>query len=193
MALEDSRPSLWDNHIVADALKYASSTTRLPAILKISPYLQGDELVRLLLEEWSGCDDVRPYRAEALEIFRAAARANGGPIRSEDCSMPKGSLTIYRAACRAEAFFASGRRKPRSRLGISWTTDRDRAVWFVGDRVHRAYRRRLGTDLGRPVLLTAEIDAGDILGIFDDRLEREVVVDPAKLRRLSIETLPVPD
>lgn len=71
--------------------------------------------------------------------------------------------------------------------GLSWTTDRDKAIWF-GNRFN------FGT--GQPpfdkecCLVAGQIAKEDIYAVFLDRGESEIVCDPKKVKRKTKEFLP---
>ena len=67
----------------------------------------------------------------------------------------------------------------RGAKGISWTTDREKAVWF-------ANRFAMLDHLGEPKLLTGVARKEDVLGHFLGRGESEVVIDPAKVKKQNV-------
>lgn len=67
-------------------------------------------------------------------------------------------------------------------MGLSWTTDRAKAEWF-------ARRFAALTHLGQPRLMEGKAKKQDVLAYFNGRKEKEVVIDPAKIR--SVKTHPV--
>jgi len=78
-------------------------------------------------------------------------------------------LTIYRG-CR------SGRK-----IGWSWTLDRRKAEWFA--------RRFEEYVEGSPIVLIGEVDKNDVIAYFADRKEKEIVVDPKKVKVVGRETI----
>jgi hypothetical protein len=65
-------------------------------------------------------------------------------------------------------------RYARHRLGVSWSLDVERALFFS---------KRSG---GGPVY-AAEVDSEDVLAYFTTRNEAEVIVDPGTLRKVRRE------
>lgn len=71
--------------------------------------------------------------------------------------------------------------------GLSWTIDRDKAIWFGN---------RFNFGLGRPpfgkecCLVSGHIAHEDIYAVFIDRGESEVVCDPKKVKGKKKEILP---
>jgi hypothetical protein len=60
--------------------------------------------------------------------------------------------------------------------GLSWTTDREKAVWF-------AERFACLEELGRPRLVSGHAVKKDVLAYFTRREEAEIVIDPTKVKR----------
>ena len=65
----------------------------------------------------------------------------------------------------------------RAVKGLSWSTDRDKAVWFS-----RRYR-------GPSILASGMVDKSDVLAHFLDRNESEIVVFPEDVLELTTERL----
>lgn len=65
--------------------------------------------------------------------------------------------------------------------GLSWTRDKERAVWFA---------HRLSTKKQVPTVLSAEVSKRDILAYINARGEEEVVVMPRKLRAVTEDRRP---
>lgn len=80
-------------------------------------------------------------------------------------------LTVYRGCVRREL------RGARSRMGISWTLDAEKARWFST----RFIRNR-----AHGVVAQATINKHDIFFYDNGRAEQEVVLDPSKLRDVKI-------
>jgi len=66
--------------------------------------------------------------------------------------------------------------------GLSWSLSRRKAVWF-------ARRFSVLTHLGQPRLMTGTIKKKDVLAYFNGRKEKEIVVDPAAVRSLKMESV----
>jgi hypothetical protein len=76
-------------------------------------------------------------------------------------------LTVYR-----------GFKIKKSERGLSWTTDRDTAVWFA---------RRFRASHQSSFVAQANVAKKDVLAYFDGRNEKEVVVLPTSLKNLLSE------
>jgi len=112
----------------------------------------------------------RPFLLKALRDLRARrlVALDGDAARERWAALPK-RVTIQRGTVAAE----------RHSVGISWTLDRDRAVWF-------ATNRGSGSP---PVLVTAEIARADVGALIFARNESEVLVHPRAIRRPVLERL----
>lgn len=66
--------------------------------------------------------------------------------------------------------------------GLSWTTDREKAVWF-------AERFACLEHLGKPRLASGHVVKKDVLAYFTRREESEIVIDPTKVKRQTIVTI----
>jgi len=65
----------------------------------------------------------------------------------------------------------------RRRQSLSWTTDKDKAIWFANRFAV------LKDELGPPCLLSGVANKADILGFFTRRNESDAVIDPAKVKQ----------
>lgn len=81
------------------------------------------------------------------------------------CSLPE-QVLIWRGVNHQDAV-----------LSLSWTLDREKAVWFA---------RRFADD-GDPILLAqGRISRSDVLAYFSDRKEAEIVVLPENVREITV-------
>src|SRR6266851_4461812 len=94
---------------------------------------------------------------EIVRMFRGAGFVSDDP----ELTAPTEIMEVYRGA------------EPRRRRGLSWTRDLERAKWF-------AQRWNI---LGRPgQVYAAGVSTRNVLGMFTQRGESEVVVSPTGLR-----------
>jgi hypothetical protein len=84
-------------------------------------------------------------------------------------SLPE-TVTIYRGI----------HRPPNRHIGISWTTDRQKAEWFA---------HRFASGEKKPVLLTGRVRKRKIIACFTDRNESEVLALPKHIRGRKEEEL----
>ena len=66
--------------------------------------------------------------------------------------------------------------------GISWTLDYNKAEWFA--------RRFLAGGTGYGVVAEAICNPKDVIAYFESRGEKEIVIDPSKVRILRSQALP---
>ncbi len=157
------------------ALLVIPRAERLPMIAawNRAGHISRDQLRALLAEWWSDTEHPSAYGVGAVvSLFRAAGFVTDTP----GTEPPAGPLTIYRGI--SSLWGERGERT--TRRGVSWTEDREQAVWFA---------RRFSFN-GPGTLLTAEVSPEHVLGIFHGRGEVEVVVDPRRVRRVRSEPVP---
>jgi hypothetical protein len=119
-------------------------------------------LNQALAKHWSRVEFPSQFgKRKLVRLFRAA----GFVTDTEGTEPPTAPLVVYRGC---------GDRFVR---GLSWTTDLDSARWFAA---------RFAAAVGA-CLCVAEIPPEHVLGLFHWRREAEVIVDPARLRRLRVE------
>jgi hypothetical protein len=122
-------------------------------------------------EWWSDCDATWRWRADLLRYLRRHHAAEPGPSYLQDNNrgffdgLPD-LVEVYRGCSRWRA------------RGISWTTKRDVADGFACG--HR------GIPVPDPVIAQATIPKGAIFGAYIHRAEGELVLDPRRLRQLSL-------
>ena len=151
---------------------------RMPKLdeLVLTHRISRGELRELLIETWMDTELPHQFRRIPLRLFNLAGFITDAQAEWEakvkfvtqvSDVMPV-SLTLYRGDSR----------RPR-RTSISWTTDRQKAIWFA--------RRWKGVT--KPGLLwTAELhDVTKVLGYFEGRGEHEVVVSPVNLHDIRSE------
>lgn len=110
---------------------------------------------------WLDSENIWQHRASWFEIWSGLSSPRLTMNEEEAAhyaSLPE-TITIHRGI--------RGRRL--SRRGLSWTLDRERAVWFA---------RRFTKKENQPVVLSAEVKKANILALFDGRNESEIVILP---------------
>jgi hypothetical protein len=128
------------------------------------------KLAELVVTAWTDCE--WPYAARDNWLMLFLRHVRGSHVQFE--AAKKTPKTLYRGVNRGE-----GRR-----LGMSWTTDRDKAIWFA--------KRNAAFFDRRPVLYTVNPFKEDILAAYDDRGEDEFILDPRSLhmnRQLKISNI----
>ena len=147
-----------------EILSYCDSFTRLPTILDLAFEMPFQEWLRLLGEEWTGCDNISHHIDSLSEHFSFCEY----PIRElMDADEQRvynnlpDVLTIYRGC------YANNKR------GICWSMDRDVAEKFP---FHLRYRQP-----GQPLLVKARVRKSDIIAVKLGRNEAEIIAYNAKI------------
>jgi hypothetical protein len=154
---------------IQEALYWADSYER-PRAMYHAMINEANHRARLalFLEHWSTCDAPWDWRSHLARELRytlmhvSLAEGLSEEAREWFDALPA-QINIYRGCQR-------GRER-----GLSWTTDIDVALKF-------SQGRRCTNSL--PTLMTATFPKQHVFGVFLDRNESEVVVDPRRLRRL---------
>ena len=79
-------------------------------------------------------------------------------------------LTIYR-----------GSQSKRIR-GWSWTLDQKKAHWFAN--------RWARLNFGKPHIATGKVKKSDVIAYFSRRKEKEIIIDPSKVKIVQIGKVP---
>lgn len=152
----------WESYIWLHERPY-----RLNALTKVMEHLSDQRYWELVGKFWTDSENIfqnfkiwrslwssrRPLRQLAMD---AEEQAIFGGLAE--------TVTIYR-----------GYQYNASMRGMSWTVDRDRAIWFA-----RRFARRAA-----PKLATVTVARSKILAYFDGRNESEVVVLPRDLKQVT--------
>lgn len=77
-------------------------------------------------------------------------------------------ITIYRGV------------KENDYKGLSWTTDKNTAIWFA---------KRFSYDVDKCYVFTGQLKKNDIIAFFDSRNESEIVCDYRKIRDIQCEEI----
>lgn len=160
-ALEDARSEgNWSGYISMHERPY-----RLQALLDISENydLTDEEYWELVAHFWIDSENIHQNASQWRELWMGRDEPHLA-MDSDDLAflltLPD-VVTIYR-----------GFRDVEHQNGMSWTLDRDKAIWFAN-----RYRR----DDRDAYLATAKVRRHDILAYFSGRNEQEIVVYPEKL------------
>jgi hypothetical protein len=128
-----------------------------------------------LHEVWSGCDDTWSQRDQLLELmrdYRDSLDCQPCDFLGEDCdkafytSLPD-KIAIYRGCDMDRA------------MGVAWSTDKAVALGFA--RGHRGLR------VPDPILVSATVRKDRIYGAYQNRQEREILVDPRDLKSVRLQ------
>lgn len=157
---------------VRDASKLLSmydSETCLGVMLDLLDDAPSKVFWPVFLKLWSGCDNTWDYRDAALHQLRQHA-----PMQLE--ALDKRSQRFHQSL-EDEVVLWRGCSGDRI-LGLSWTMDAAVATRFAQG--HR------GITVPDSVIVSARYPKAEILSVFTDRKEAEIIVDPRKLRDLTL-------
>jgi hypothetical protein len=150
---------------------------RLSGFLQIEPLLSDRDYWPMLRDVWLHSEIMLPHKDIWLRLL-LSERKNRELLMTEADNLKFAAmgdqLTIYRG-------FAS----ERSKDGISWTLNLERAKWFslyAGDP-----RRRFMGSWGRlPRVVSGACLKSNVLAFFSQREEEEVVIDPRSVRNKTV-------
>ena len=169
-----TRQRLLDESIEAgqwgNALSLYEHQFMLEGFLELADNFDDATFWKLFSYTWANQEQVWTNRKVFLTLFQAE-RPGREALMDEDehealRNLPD-EFPVYRGF--------QGRREK----GISWTTDRDKAVWF-------ANRFAMLDHLGEPKLLTGVARKENVLAHFLGRGESEIVIDPAKVNKKNV-------
>jgi hypothetical protein len=156
-----------------DAIEQCSmdenSKRRLLAILPLIEDAPPKIFWAILLRTWPSCDDTWMLKTRLLRAMKKA-----GPVMPELLSEHE---RRFFEGLPAQVPVFRGCSRPRVR-GISWTMERTIAEGFAHG--HRGIR------VPDPVVASALIPKDAIFFATDDRNEKEIVLNPRRLRRLRL-------
>jgi hypothetical protein len=148
---------------------YTGSENRLSSVLSLIEFARPEIFWPALMETWPGCDatwDARTRLLQALHAMEPALPFFSQAQREFFDALPA-HVQVFRGCSRL-----------RDR-GVAWTTDRTVAEGFA--KGHRILR------VSEPVVASAIIPKENIFFVTNDRNEKEVVLNPRRLRHLMIE------
>jgi hypothetical protein len=163
-----------DRAVMLDAIESScfaeSSEARLGRLLSLVPPEISSELFWLaLMAIWHRCDDTWAYRSRLLSEMRSAgvpAYEYFSPEQRTFFDSLPDTVQVYRGCYHTRV------------RGVSWTLDREIAKKFTC--------WRLGP-LPDAAIASAIIPKPHIFFVTDDRKEKEVVLEPRRLRKLVVE------
>jgi hypothetical protein len=145
----------WGSFVVLHERPY-----RLDALLRIVEHLSDTEYWQLVGQFWTDSENIRQNFKEWRALWSSQRPGREQAMDDEEqaflAQLPE-TVTIYR-----------GYQYAASRRGMSWTLDRDRAVWFA--------RRFADHRKMQPKLATASVKRSNICAYFAGRGESEVIV-----------------
>ena len=162
---------------------------RLDAFLFICRDIPAKEYWTLLREIWIDTEGPGVNQDIWLELFnrpypKRRKMMTGKERRTLANEGRSGELNIYRGYVDGldseDSEYIEEDRDRES--GISWTLDYNKAEWFA--------RRFLSGGTGHGVVAEAICKPKDVIAYFESRGEKEIVVDPSKIRILRSQELP---
>lgn len=127
-------------------------------------FLSEKDYAEYLVNAWTSEEnpnmDSNVSRKEAIKMFKSCKKEylmSNEEKRYFD-SLPE-QITVYR-----------GVGKNRIPLGLSWTDNKEVAIWF-------ANRWKSENDKSAPKILTATVDKKNVIAYFDSRGEKELLLD----------------
>jgi len=146
---------------------------RIGAFMELRDEMYDRNYWPLLREVWTDSENIYQHAMDWWECLSSDRRKRRLFTSCEDRailrSMPN-ELRIYRGTSQEETL--------GTYLGFSWTTDRDKALWFA---------RRFNREGVAPTLASGYIKKCDALGYVNARGEKEVVALPRDITGLEWE------
>jgi hypothetical protein len=157
---------------IAYIFRFFSSEKRAAEMLRLVSDTAPETSLKIFLAVWPSCDLVSAADNASLHqlLAKASSQVSTAAYFSDANrafweTLPS-SNTVFRGCSRCRVD------------GFSWTTDKEVAKGFA--RGHRAIV------VGDPVLVTANVKKDDVLAVFTDRRECEVIcVRPPKIVRIE--------
>jgi hypothetical protein len=126
--------------------------------------LAADYWAKLIGEVWVDSENIHQHQGSWINLWMALNEPRLA-MDAEDAAVFKQlpeRFTVYRG-------ISNPRFNPD---GLSWTTDKDRALWFAN--------RKIKPKQHKPTLITGMVEKREVLACFNGRGENEIVV-PAEL------------
>jgi hypothetical protein len=157
-----------DYREASDYLYRCDSFGRLPKLLELHHQMQPDEWLRVVGEQWSGCDNIGTHRLALRRLLPAS-----GPV--PEMMTDEEQAAYFALPDRLTVFRGCGE---INMLGACWSLDREVAARFP---TLNRYRQ------AAPLLVTATVRRDRVLALKLDRDEAEIITFQA--RRTAIEPL----
>lgn len=176
------RKQLLESKRYADYIYTAASRDRLAAFLVVEAMLSDGDYWSLLREVYLDAELVMADQDVWLRLLRSSRAARGNLMKDDEhasLAQLADVITIYRGCGSSEGV-----------PGMSWTLDRDRAIWFAhyscGSRRRYNFPLFAGT---APRLVTGRLTKNDLLAYFCERQESEIVASPEAVEITAVTTL----
>lgn len=144
--------------------------------LNNSENLKVTEFWPLVRVTWMDSENIRQWHDEWVELWTESRRYSTSVMQRSDQKRFRAlseNITVWR-----------GVNHPDGANGLSWTVDRDKAVWF-------ARRFKSGKKNAGPHLAKGIVSKKVVLAYFNGRNESEIVVLPENVKHFSMEHIPI--
>lgn len=134
----------------------------IPFLMRLQPYISKDDYSKLLAQVWTGTEF--PHQNGVPFMIESFQNANILKLMNDD------ELKVYQELPELITIYRGLQTKDATILGLSWTTDKEKAIWFAS-----RWKEE------HPIILEAKIRKEDIFAYKTERGESEVIVNPEKL------------
>jgi len=139
--------------------------TKFQAFLAISKILKGKLYWYALKEAFTMSDNLYNYRVDLKEVFLCKEPNREYLMNKKErdflAKLPE-QITIYRGMTLQE--------KESNNFGISWTLDKNIAVFFANE-----YQRNYSTNYLQKTIHELTINKNELIAFFNERKEKEVI------------------
>jgi hypothetical protein len=144
----------------------------LEEILAQGGPLTDSEIAQLVTEIWIDSENIHQNRAGWRRVWQS--------LRDPKLTMDADDTAALAAQPDPLTVFRGVQSARHDKLSLSWTTDRERAVWFA---------RRFPREMESPLLINGQIAKKNIFAYFVRRKESEVVALPKFVKGRKEETI----
>jgi hypothetical protein len=149
------------------------SRERLAVMMRLLASHPAEECWPVFLRFWSCCDLTGDHAAELVELLETW-RSGAAMVDYLDDE----ASAFFQALPQQVVVYRGGNAGPWLTKGLAWTTDRETAREFA--RGHRGLYNR------QPRIATGKVDKDDILAVFTDRGESEIIVAPRSVKTVKV-------
>lgn len=172
--IEDLRATRLRNRDYVGYLLTFGSHHRLEPFLKLQGALSNQDFWRLLREVWLGVEVVLPDVRVWRKLWTARAPQPDTVMTPQErdrlAALPS-RLTLFR-----------GFTHSRGVRGWSWTLTESKARWFAEHANGKRRQHLGGMQTGRPQVAIGVCERRDVLALFEERDEDEIVIDPRRIQ-----------
>lgn len=178
------RKELLESKRYRDFVYSAASRERLAAFLEVEARLTDGDYWSLLRDVYQDAELVMPDQDVWLRLFRANRAARSNLMKDEEhanLAELTDVIEIYRGCGTNDGI-----------RGMSWTLNRERAVWFAQYSCDSRRRFNFPQFAGRsPLLATGRCRKDNLIALLSERQEHEVIVIPESVELSSVVSVPI--